>query len=121
MSIGMSTVRQARALIGDVQDGHLLDHRARLAAWARADPTVVADLLVVLASMATEDGALSRLIQVSGLSVDVRAEIAREAHRLYARGSRTEWVLRGERIYQRDKKRRYRDQKALRGEAAEVA
>lgn len=109
-------------LVDDVRDGGRQRQLAELAGLAGYNPRSVAELAVELAARVAElederdldhaaHGPLERLLGARQPQPgELPTLIAREAHRLHWRGVRPDWVLWGERLYQRLIKQRQREQ-----------
>lgn len=97
------TTRFAEALVSAAQARHIEDRRESVHRIAAMDPRRVTEIVLALAELAahsmqppapTEDQAILKAL--------------RAAHAAYHRGFRLDWVVDGERQYQREKKRRHR-------------
>jgi hypothetical protein len=127
--IEMPLVRQACALVADVQASQPKDYMPRLKAWAREEPEQVAELCGLLARL-VEDPELvdseTMLEHLDSIGVDL-TDLAREAHRLYWHYKKNDQryvplaIRSGERIYQRKKKARLTRERAIRSTTKGVA
>lgn len=106
--------RRARHLVADIRDGGRHRQIAELAGLAQHDPRAVAALAVELGSLVVEledcrtsGDSLTRLLgeQQPADEDALFALITREAHRRHWHGQRTNWVLWGERAYNRARAR----------------
>lgn len=97
MIISSAAVRQADRLIELAADNQIDAHAADLIRQAQVDPTRMVELIVKL----------SERVALALPPRPTSPEELRRAHAAYVRGSRDFWVVEGERIYQRDKKRKY--------------
>lgn len=118
--IDTSLIRRAAGLVDGINDRlDAAGHVAHITAWAEADPQQVAELAVTLASLisgpVTADRAMLALAELDGLdmtAVNLTAHNAYERNRTYGRTHPIPvWVSVGERLYQREKKRRQRARK----------
>jgi hypothetical protein len=107
-TISAASVQAAMTFLDEFGDERPVDRIERLAAKAIHNPRAVATLAVLLAAMA-EDSGRATLPTLLGLEPAAGELALREAHRRYARKARHPWVVSGERLYQRIKKRRQRD------------
>jgi hypothetical protein len=102
----LAAVRQACALVDKAHDGDLPDsvHRS-LVNQAVVNPVRLAEVVLALAGMV----AASRPPELPRNEESYEKYLQR-AHAAHARGERLEWVLTGEREYQRLRKERKRQE-----------
>lgn len=98
MIISTKALRQTERLIELSADNQLDDHLADLRAQAKADPQRMVELIVKLAE---------RVAATLPPRPHSPAEL-RRAHAAHTLGDRSFWASEGERVYQREKKRRQR-------------
>lgn len=107
MIASIAARRQAAGLVGLAADGKLDQHTRGLIAQVQNNPVRAVELLTVLAEtiaeLAPDTAALGAERMVPGVPPLV-AEL-RRSHAAYTGGSRSPWAVKGEREYQRLKKR----------------
>lgn len=108
MIISSNAVEQADLLVQAAADEELDERLPDLMAQARTDPRRMVELVV-------------KLSERVALTIEPRPDSPaglRRAHTAYAAGDRRFWAVEGERIYQREKKRRQRAEAKSRAGAA---
>lgn len=112
----MRTRRLANALASSAQAGDLASRERDVVMLAADDPRRAADLVLALAELA------AAALPPPPVPENDPALLAalRAAHSAYVRGLRLQWVVDGERDYQREKKRRRRQEIRLAQAAADV-
>lgn len=106
--------RRAEQLIDAFHEGRL-GHLAPYLARQTSEPRVATELIVALTEIAAE----ARPPQLPSPDPEEHARYLRAAHAAYRRGERHQWVMDGEREYERLKKRRQAARRrALRESAA---
>ncbi|MEA5366059.1 hypothetical protein VA596_41485 [Amycolatopsis sp., V23-08] len=111
MIISSNAVGQAELLVQAAADEELDDRLLDLMVQARTDPRRMVELVV-------------KLSERVALTIEPRADSSaalRRAHTAYSAGDRRQWVVQGERTYQRDKKRRLRAAARAKANAEQAA
>lgn len=100
---------RARALLTRVRREGTTHEMARLTELGHRDPRRLAELVCEVALLVTADGAIPWMVgEREPHNSELREMVLRHAHSLFTRGIQTGWVMWGERLYQRDAKRRQR-------------
>ncbi|MDG3012476.1 hypothetical protein G4X40_20255 [Rhodococcus sp. D2-41] len=98
----------AVALVGAVRDRDPAEVRQLVAGL---DPVDLAALAISLAAMVDPDRTVGQLLDWIEPDHPHDEDELRLAHAAYARGDRDSWTVRGERTYQRNRKRRHRTER----------
>ncbi len=106
-TISAASAQDALTFLDQFGDDRPVDLIELLAVQAIRNPRAVATLAVLFAAMAAEGG-MATLATLHGLEPAACVLVLRDAHRRYDGGARHPWVVSGERLYQRNRKRRQR-------------